>query len=176
MGIKSLFSLAAVLLFFFVGCGASHEARSPYRSIFDRDYTLHIIAEEYPEYEWNSNAQRAYDMFLQAMNEYYNTLDYQTCSIILYDALDIYPYDARIYIQLAESLSRLGDIDRATDVLRSGSNHLTGFGEHPGVRSYLDELNRAAEDPEMFATERKGVLSRIVGVLTWLPRKVWGLF
>jgi len=170
---------AILSLLIILGSSCSRETMKTgsYGSIFDHNYTLSVVAESYPEYTWNTDAEKAYELYLRLLNESYYKKDYEQCSIFLYDAIDIYPYDARFYVRLAESLARSVDALRSRDILEEGGKKLTGFTDNPGVRSYMQELNSAIATSSLGAEKsEKGIIGKTLGVFTWPFRKIINLF
>ena len=144
-------------------------------SIFKEDSSLIVLAETFPEYEWNENAQRAYSVYLKGLNDYYFKMEYETAIVLFYEAIDIYSHDARFYVRLAESQARHGFIDEALATLNQAGTLLTGFLEQNGIDSYARELNRASEMPVSVVEKPppKGMIGKIKAAVTWIPRKLY---
>jgi len=167
-------TLAAVML---AACSKGLVREQRYGSIFDRDYALPVLAESFSGYEWNAQSKRAYELYLEVLNKYYYTLDYEMCNVLFYDAIDIYPHDARLYVRLAESIARTGDVVRALDVLHAGDRAIPGFSESPRIHLYIEELDRAkATQKAGQSAGSKKMVSKVTGIVTWLPRKIKNLF
>ncbi|MFC1561592.1 hypothetical protein ACFL6I_08205 [candidate division KSB1 bacterium] len=167
--------LFIIILFYCAACSDIITKDVRGTSIFDTGSNLMVIAESFSEYEWNQDAEDANDIFLTGLNEYFYKKLYDESILYFYDALDIYTYDARIYVRLAESLARANDVQRAHDILLTGSRNLTGFLQYPGINAYLTELRRAISQPQLLNEPDQGILQKTAGIITWIPRKLWGL-
>jgi len=156
--------------------------KEQHTSLYDPQVSLNIVAENFPEYEWNENAQKANDVFLKGLNECYYQQKYQAAVSVFYSALDLYQYDARIYVRLAESQARLGDLDGALNTLHTATQRLTGFSSYPGIESYIKELNNAKQLPEgtPLYVKPRGTTQKVFGALIKYPKmafqKVKGIF
>jgi hypothetical protein len=169
--------LLTIITALVLSCFKAVKVDRRFGSVYDRNYSLPVLAEAYPEFEWNSQSKQSYSLFLEIMNKYYYKLDYDRCNELFYDVLDIYQYDARVYVRLAESIARTGDSQRAMDVLRTGGGRISGFSTHPGVNSYMNELSRRGEETASLQTEKSdGILSKAKNVLLWLPKKIGTVF
>ncbi|MFC1553544.1 hypothetical protein ACFL7D_02820 [candidate division KSB1 bacterium] len=152
------------------------------QSIFDRDFALTIQSEMFPEYEWNNLSRNANVIYLKSLNNYFFKYNYDAAASSFFEANDIYPYDARIYVRIAECRARTGDINLAIDMLNMGNEMITGFLDNPGVRAYMTELQAAGVSGNVPAEvqEPKGIVGKSLDVLTWVPRKTYsfikGLF
>ncbi len=144
-------------------------------SIMEHDHLLPIIAESFEKYEWNEESQRAFNLYLTGVNEYFLILDYEKAVDTFYSAIDIYQDDARFYVRLAEALARLNDYSRARNILEVGETRLEGFLNYPGVNHYYNELSSLISNPAntQVSEPPKGFLGKTKAALTWLPRKIW---
>lgn len=156
-----------------ISCSGTSTTIKPVSSIFEEIESLTILAETFPEYEWNDEAKNAYSIYLTGLNDFYFRKQYETAKLLFYNALDVYPYDARFYVRLAESQARTGDFPTAINTLTTAETFLTGFLANPGVASYLDYLNQAAAGTVVYVPP-KSILSKTTGAITWIPRKAYG--
>lgn len=145
-----------------------------YNSIFDVNESLVVLAETFPEYQWQDTSRNAYALYLQSLNDFYFRKNYGAAILLFYDAIDFYPNDARFYVRLAESQARNGDPALALRTLNDAGIVLTGFLRQPGIASYVRDLTQApiaaaAQSPP------KGLIGKSIGAVTWLPRKILGL-
>lgn len=152
---------------------ASDTSTISYNSIFDVNKSLVVLAETFPEYQWNESAKNAYALYLKSLNDYYFRKQYAASILLFYDAIDFYPNDARFYVRLAESQARNGDTVTALRTLNSAENYLPGFLNQPGIVSYVRDLNQAPVGV-VEQQQPKGLIGKSIGAVTWLPRKILG--
>ena len=171
-------TLCVLSVILITGCVFPSGKKEAGGSIFDRTYMLSVQAEAFEEYEWNGDSREAYSRYLTILNEDYFSYDYEKCILGLYSVIEMYQYDARFYILLAECLARTGDARRANDALEAGSGNIAAFSRHPGIARYSEELAGAGSRTQAGGRQQppKGFFDKAVGVLTWIPRKIKGLF
>lgn len=167
---KIKYVILSVLVF--VNCSTFTGANQDSFSIFDRGFTMPILAESFPQYEWNSDSKVAYEIYLKAFNEYYLVYDFEPATIAFEEAMAKYNKDARFYLRMAESLARTNEVDRALRILQLGETNIPGFINYNGIQSYINELTSSANGDGNVNTKPKGILGKSVYYLLWLPKKI----
>ncbi|MFC1555700.1 hypothetical protein ACFL67_01310 [candidate division KSB1 bacterium] len=179
---KYILAISLIYVVFYCCSGSipgMQTQENDFGSIFDRNYTMPIKAEAFSEYEWNEESRSAFNKYLDILNNRYYQYDHENCITELYQLIEQYPYDARFYIRLSECLARSRDNIRARDILSSGSRFLAGFSNHPGVSHYISELDTSISTQLSrgnTASQPEGLWGKTKNILTWLPRKIKGLF
>ena len=143
-----------------------------YNSIFNVNESLVVLAETFPQYQWEDSSKNAYALYLQSLNDFYFRKNYGAAILLFYDAIDLYPNDARFYVRLAESQARNGDRLTALNTLNGAENFLPGFLNQPGIVSYVRDLNQPPD--AIVPPQPKGIIGKSIGAVTWLPRKILG--